>query len=97
MLQQGAAGYFCYLTPKGQVSELNYDGVFNVDGVKAAYFDNITIGMKTNYIEDKTSRKGPIIVAGKDKQDCYNIIEEVKGKVDIKVINGKEVQNIIWD
>jgi hypothetical protein len=52
--------------------------------------------MVTKAITDKSSRKGPILVKGTTKQDCYDIIGNVKEILDIKVESDGEVRNVIW-
>lgn len=98
ILKSGASAYFCYLVPKGEViSILNAEKVPGIAGVQKAFFDNIELGMKTKSIRDKSSRKGPILVSGKTKKDCYAVIEKVKQTLDIKVKTKNGVENIIWN
>ena len=96
-ISQGASAYFCYLTPEGEVCKLdNTDKVKDIQGVDKCYFDNIELGMKTASIRDKSSRKGPIIVFGKTKDECYKIIDKVRNALDIKINTSKGVEDIIW-
>lgn len=96
-LKSGAAGYFCYLTPKGVVSKLEgIESVSNISGVIEPFFDNIELGMVTNDIKDKSSRKGPILIQGNTKDECYQIIESVKEKINIKVMSDGIEKDIIW-
>lgn len=97
ILQKGASAYFCYLTPEGTVTSIkDADQIENVPGVIKAFFDNIELGMKTASIRDKSSRKGPILVKGRNKKDCYSVIEQVKKvlKIQVKTSNGEE--SVIW-
>ena len=85
-IRKGAAAYFCYLVPEGVVKQLNgIEDVLSIPGVKYACFDNIALGMKTGKVVDKYSRKGPIVVFGNEKNDCYDIIQCVKQKLDVKI------------
>ena len=96
-ISKGAAAYFCYLTPVGVVSRLNgIERVNSIPGVIKGYFDNISLNMETKLIIDKSSRKGPILVSGKNVKECYNVIEQVKQVVDIKVKTEKEIKDVIW-
>lgn len=96
-INRGAAAYFCYLTPKGTVTALNgLQEAEQTAGVIKAYFDNIEIGMVSQSITDKSSRKGPILVKGKTKQECYQVIEQVKKSLHIEVSNGDKISNVIW-
>ena len=97
-LKKGASAYFCYLTPEGTVCKLeNIDKIKKIKGVHKAYFDNIELGMETGSIRDKSSRKGPILIKGERKDDCYNVISQVKDCLDIqlKTVNG--IEPIIWN
>ncbi len=97
-ISTGASAYFCYLTPEGTVSRINNtDQIMSITGVHKAFFDNIEIGMKTASIKDKSSRKGPILVKGKSKKDCYDTISKVKKILDIKVITNNGEEDIRWN
>lgn len=96
-LTRGASAYFCYLVPEGTVTKLdNVENVNKIEGVSKAFFDNIAIGMKTGLITDKSSRKGPILVKGKNKRECYSVIEEVKSVLDVKIKTQEDERDIIW-
>lgn len=96
-ISKGAAAYFCYLTPVGVVSSLNgIEKVNSVSGVIKGFFDNISLGMETKLITDKSSRKGPILVSGETVEECYNVIEQVKKVIDIKVKTKEEIKDVIW-
>lgn len=96
-LTPGASAYFCYLTPEGIVCELNnLEQIEKIDGVCKAFFDNIELGMHTSSICDKSSRKGPIIVRGRTKDDCYKTISIVKETLSIKIKTADGVKDIIW-
>ncbi|MBP9989029.1 MAG: ATP-grasp domain-containing protein [Ruminococcus sp.] len=97
-IKKGSSAYFCYLTPNGIVSRLDdIDKVERIDGVVKAFFDNIELGAVSKSILDKSSRKGPILVKGLTKEDCYNVIDKIKKTVKIEVTENKDVKNIIWN
>ena len=97
-LSRGSSAYFAYLTPEGVVCKLdNTDKIETIPGVVKAFFDNIELGMKTTSIKDKSSRKGPILVKGHSKLDCYNVVDEVKGVLDIKIDTKEGIKDIIWN
>lgn len=97
-IRKGAAAYFCYLVPEGIVKQLNgIENVLSIPGVKYACFENIALGMKTGKIIDKYSRKGPIVVYGNEKKDCYDIIQRVKQKLDVKIESPEgTIKEAIW-
>ena len=93
----GAAAYFCYLTPEGVVEELSgMDEAVKIPGVRKAFFDNISLGMQTAPITDKASRKGPILVQGKSRAECMEIISRVKEVLSIKVRTPDGLTGVIW-
>lgn len=93
----GAAAYFCCLTPEGVVEELSgIEEVESIPGVRKAFFDNISLGMHTAPIADKASRKGPILVQGKTRAECLQIISQVKQALHIKVRTDVGLVNVIW-
>lgn len=96
-IQEGAAAYFCYLLPNGIVTKIEgIDKASLIPGVKKAFFDNVALGMKIDAIRDKSSRKGPIIVQGRSKEDCYRIIEKVKSTCRVNVESNGLVYDALW-
>lgn len=96
-IRRGSSAYFCYLVPEGEVVALeNTDKIDGMPGVIRAFFDNIELGMKSGSITDKSSRKGPILVHGMNKQDCYDAIDKVKAVLNIKIKTEEGVKDIIW-
>lgn len=96
-IRKGAAAYFCYLLPKGVVTKIDgCDKIKNIPGVSRAFLDDVAIGMQLGPIKDKYSRKGPVIVQGKSKDACYQVIDKVKSSLQIEVeSNGKKV-GALW-
>lgn len=97
-LKKGAAAYFCYLTPPGVVTRLDgTEQAAQISGVRRAFFDNIRVGMKTGAITDKSSRKGPVIVEGETKADCYRVIEAVRQALHIEIENNGAKYHAVWN
>lgn len=97
-LTKGAAAYFCYLTPQGQVCQLNNIAeAEKCEGVYKCFFDNIYLGMQTDAITNKASRKGPILVFGKNKEECYRAIKKVQEILDIRIQTQDGIKPIIWE
>lgn len=98
LLQPGAAAYFCYLVPEGEIVEIDgIEKVKNTPGVIKAFFDNVYVGMKTGSIKDKSARKGPILVKGKTKRECYDIIGQVHNDLIVKTLSQERKTDIIWN
>lgn len=97
-IKTASSAYYCYLLPQGEVTKIqNVEKLDNIKGVHKAFFDNVALGMDIPSAKDKSSRKGPILVAGKSKEDCYDIIEQVKNqlKIEVRTPNGI-VKGIQW-
>lgn len=97
LLQPGAAAYFCYVVPEGEIVEIDgIEKVKNTPGVIKAFFDNVYVGMKTGSVKDKSARKGPILVKGKTKRECYEIIGRVQSNLIVKTRSQGKETDIIW-
>lgn len=97
-LTKGSSAYFTYLLPEGKIVKIeNTEKVEEIKGVHRAFFDNVYVGMNTPKVSDKSSRKGPILVYGKTKKECYEVIDKVKSvlKIGVETPTG-EIQGIQW-
>lgn len=95
--RSGAAAYFCFILPTGRIVKIeNSEPVESIQGVHQAWFDTIAIGQSTPDVRDKGARKGPILVHGRNKQDCYDAIERVKRVLKIEVQTDKGLEGIQW-
>lgn len=94
-----AAAYVCFYLPEGIVR--NVEGIEDLNAlpfVNMVCLDMIHIGQKTEPMLHKGLRKGPIIVAGKDRCDIeknIKIVQEVL-KVEVEGPDGK-LRGIIWE
>jgi biotin carboxylase len=97
-LTKGASAYFCYLVPKGVIAKIKgINEVKKIPNVSKAFFDNIFVGMETVDITNKASRKGPILVKGETKEECYQTLNAIKEKLRIDIITDNGVEHIIWN
>ncbi|NMB52645.1 MAG: ATP-grasp domain-containing protein [Bacteroidales bacterium] len=97
-LIKGSSAYFTYLLPEGKIVRIeNAEKIEEIEGVHRAFFDNIYVGMNIPKVSDKSSRKGPILVYGKTKKECYDVIDKVKNvlKIEVETPTG-EIQGIQW-
>lgn len=96
-IHPGASAYLCYLLPQGTIKNIyGTDCVGKIKGVTKAFFDNIELNMCTSAITDKGNRKGPILIKGKNRQECLEIIEQVKNTLAVEVMTPNGIQPIIW-
>lgn len=96
-LRKGAAAYFCYMLPEGTVVSIEgVDKMQNVPGFIRAVLGNVEVGMCVAAARDKYSRKGPILVMGNTKEDCYTAIEKVKALFRVKVNTSTGIKESYW-
>lgn len=93
-----ASAYYSYLLPEGKITVLEgIEDVKNISGVYNPMFDNVELGMDIPPIKDKASRKGPLLVCGETKEECYKVRDEMKKTLNIVVTsNTGEERTIIW-
>lgn len=97
-MKRGVAGYICYLLPEGKIVEINgCKDVERLPGVRTAFWNNIGLGDLVGSINDKASRKGPIIIEGETRDECYQLERIIRETLDIKVETNKGRKGIIWN
>jgi hypothetical protein len=52
--------------------------------------------MKTEAMKDKSMRMGPILIKGKNKEQCEKTIHDVKHLLEINVETSEGEKGIIW-
>ncbi|WP_292470400.1 ATP-grasp domain-containing protein [Methanolobus sp.] len=96
-IESNVAGYLAFTLPKGFVKDIRgLEKIQSVPGVQKVYIDPIHIGMETKTATDKGNRMGPIIIKGKNKEQCENIIHEIKSLFEIDVETSEGIKGIIW-
>ena len=96
-IRKGAAAYFCYMLPEGEVVAV--EGLAEmqmVSGFIRAVLNNVEVGMHVAAARDKYSRKGPILVRGETKEDCYKTITIIKTLFKVKVRTSDGIQESYW-
>jgi biotin carboxylase len=94
----GASAYYSYMLCEGNITSITgVEEVKKLPCVIEPMFDNISINMHVNSPKDKASRKGPILVKGKTKDDCYQVLDQIKSILHIEINNNGVKGGIIWD
>lgn len=94
---RGASAYFCYLLPEGKILKIeNLNKISELDNILKVII-NVKEGEETFSYENKYARKGPFLVTGRDKKECYETLEEIKSILRIFVNTPQGVQSIIWN
>lgn len=92
-----AAAFYSYLLPKGKVERIEgIEELKKIPGVVAAYIKNVHVGEETVDIQDKNSRYGLIVVAGKDRDELNRIWEDMKATLNIAVSTEDGIRGAIW-
>ncbi|MCM1059378.1 MAG: ATP-grasp domain-containing protein [Eubacterium sp.] len=93
-----SSAYYSYMLCEGTITSIKgTEKVKKLSGVINPMFDNIAVNMHVDPPRDKASRKGPLLVQGKCKEDCYKVKEKIKSILDIEVDNNGFKGGIIWD
>ncbi len=96
--QNKASAYICFYLPEGIVESIS-----GVDKIQAMPFvikvclDNIHIGEQTEPMLHKGSRKGPILISGKNRNELENNISIIQNTLQIETrCSSGELRGIIW-
>ena len=80
-----ACGYVTFYLPEGTVASIDgVDEIRMMDGVCKDAFDEISVGMRTEHFEDKTSRYA-IILQAENREELMEQIISVKEKLHIRI------------
>ncbi len=96
-LENNAAAFYTFILPEGEVIECNgLDKYMAINGVVASREIKINVGDKISKPKDKTSRFGPIVVKGTDRDDLEKIKNVLIDTIDIKVKTEDGIKRPIW-
>ncbi len=93
-LKEGAAAWFAFSLKSGSIT--NVSGIEESLAIKGVHYidlEGLEIGKTTRMLENDAGKYGPVIVYGTTREECFQIMEEVK-KVFIVEVDGK--QGMIW-
>lgn len=96
-IEEKASAFYCFLLPPGKVVEIKgLDSLSSIKGVVETNIKNLKIGEEIPPILNKTSRFGPIIIKGQNRDELDEILKEIKTTLTIKVKTEKGIEGIIW-
>lgn len=96
-LDHKVSAWICFeLLPGTIISIENIEELKKIKGVKKVFLDELFVGKKVEQLKDDTGKHGPILICGTSREDCYEIIKQVRECLKISVKNGKLVSQIIW-
>ncbi|MCP4624403.1 MAG: ATP-grasp domain-containing protein [bacterium] len=92
------SGWVHFYLPEGRICRVNgINEIKSLPGVQKVELDDLYLGVKTERIKDTSGRWGPIIFAGKDRQDCENVVQRIKKALKIEVKTPEGIRHPIWD
>ncbi|WP_292471425.1 ATP-grasp domain-containing protein [Methanolobus sp.] len=96
-IKNNVSCYLCFTLPEGIIKEIKgIERVKRLPGVCKIFLDSVWVGMKTEAMKDKSMRMGPILIKGKNKEQCEKTINEVKHLLEINVETSEGEKGIIW-
>ncbi|MBR3056973.1 MAG: ATP-grasp domain-containing protein [Clostridiales bacterium] len=96
--QQKASGYVCFYLPEGTITKISgVEEVTALPYVKMVALVNIKVGLETEPMTFKGSRKGPLLVCGEDREDLEKKILQIQDmlKIEVTAPDGS-IKGIIW-
>lgn len=93
-----SAAFFSFLLPEGTIKTIDgLEAVNNIQGVVKTDYKKMSVGDVVPPIENKGSRYGMVIIAGKDRDELDSVLDLVKKTLIIEVKTKDGVKGIIWD
>lgn len=97
--KEAAAGYISFYLREGTiVSVAGLDEIKSFDFVKEVFLDDIKVGATVEKFAHKGSRKGPILIVGKDRDELERNAARVKETLKVEVQNESgNVSGVLWE
>lgn len=96
-IQHRSSGYLCFYLPEGEIRRVSgIEELSSLPGVKKVSLEDIRVGNHISPLKDKTLRLGPILVAGKDRNDLQETIKQVQETLVIEVATPGGIRGIEW-
>lgn len=97
--KERASAYVCFTLPKGVINSV--DGtkeIMALPGIEMCDLHNIAVGMQTEPMQVKGSRKGPILVSADSREELENRIDKIKQTLNVTVLTTTgNLENVIWE
>lgn len=96
-LLKKVSGWVCFSFPDGVISEISgVEETKNIEGVDKVILDKIYVGMPTKELVDDSGKYGPVLFTGKNKEECYRIVNKVRNTLQIRVMTSGGEKGAIW-
>lgn len=96
-LNDDVSAWVCFSFPEGEIISIN--GIDNVKSIKGVYkflMNDVFIGKKTKKLCDDSEKYGPVLIYAHSENECYNIIENVKKYLDVRIRTKTGIKELIW-
>lgn len=96
--KNAASAYVCFCLREGVVTKVEgMDKLKAMPFVKGVYLDSMKVGETSKKVVDKSMRYGPILVAGKDREDLQKHIDEIEQTLRVFIKkDGVMQEGVIW-
>jgi biotin carboxylase len=93
----GASAYLCFYLPEGVIRRVaGIDRVNSLPGVHRAHLQGLEVGRRTRPMTDKSTRLGPVLIAGQDRRACQKTIRQVQETLVVEIETSRGIEGIIW-
>ena len=96
-IHQGSAAWFGFALPEGEISCV--EGVEDIRALNGVYDiidSGFFVGKKVKRIIDASGKFGPVLVYGKTREECKEVMEKVKALLKVEVMTEQGVKGVIW-
>lgn len=96
-LDKKVAAWRCFELEEGEIISIaNVEQLSRIEGVDKVCLDDLYVGKHVEKLTDDTKKHGPVLVSGKDREACFEILRKVENTLKIMVSNGEHTSGIIW-
>ncbi len=82
------SAWMCFELHEGTIVEItNADKLSAIPGVFKVCLDDIKVGMEVSEMKNDAGKFGPILLAGNDRKECFDIIHTVKKTLNVVTVD----------
>mgnify|MGYP000454950048 FL=1 len=97
VLKDNISAWVCFSFPTGNIIDIKgIEATKNICGVYKVDMRDVYIGKQTHVLRDDGDKYGPILIVASSREECYDIIDQVKKTISIKVKTNDSIENLIW-
>lgn len=97
VLDNKVAAWRCFTLKEGYINSIEgVDKASSIPGVFGVKVEDLYVGKHMEAIKDDKGKYGPVLVEGKNKTDCYDVMGKVMDVLHVTTIDGNVVSQMIW-